>query len=141
MFGIDDLANGAMGLIGKTIDKIFPDANQAAEAKLKMLEMQQAGEFKEIDAALEIARQQNDVNKAEAQSGNAYAAGWRPSAGYVCVAAMAYHFLLCPLLNGLLPAFGLTVNMPTVETGDLFYLLSGMLGLGGMRTFEKVKKA
>ena len=124
---------------GKIIDKIWPDKAQADQAKLKLFELQQAGELRQLDADLQLALAQASTNTAEAQSGNAYAAGWRPTVGYVCTAAVAYHFLLRPLCNGLLPAWGVPVTMPPVETGDLLYLLAGMLGIGGMRSFEKTK--
>ena len=78
--------------LGTILDKIFPDAQKSAEAKQKLIEMQINGELQALIGQLEI-------NKAEAASGNTFAANWRPSVGYVCAAALAFSYLINPLLT------------------------------------------
>ena len=76
---------------------------------------------------------QIEVNKVEAQ-GNWFQASWRPLCGYVCVLGLAVNFLISPIAAG----FGLAI--PQAEMSVMMPVLTGMLGLAGMRSFEKVKK-
>tara|TARA_R110000772_G_scaffold105680_2_gene207482 strand:- start:279 stop:680 length:402 start_codon:yes stop_codon:yes gene_type:complete len=81
---------------------------------------------------------QVEVNKAEAESGSVFKGGWRPFIGWVCGAAFAYHFVLQPFI-----VFGVTVagvqvpELPTFDMGSLMTVMMGMLGLGGLRSYEK----
>mgnify|MGYP001468793982 FL=1 len=82
---------------------------------------------------------QLEVNKVEAAHRNVFVAGWRPFTGWVCASALAYHFILEPII-----VFGLALNniqltLPQFDMGSLLTVLMGMLGLGGLRTFEKTK--
>ena len=130
-----------LGVIGSLLEKVLPDPKAAMEAKLKMLELAQAGEFKELDAALEVARGQMEINKVEAASAGVFKGGWRPAAGWVCVIGLGYTFLLRPVLPWVVSVTGMAEvpELPPIETMDLMVLLSGMLGLGGMRSFERVR--
>ena len=122
------------------IDKIIPDPQAAAEAKLKAVEMAQRGEFKELDAAVEIAKGQMSINQVEAGQDNCRG-GWRPSAGWVCVFGLGYQFLLMPLLPWICAVFGKVVPpLPSIDIETLMALLTGLLGLGGLRTLERIKK-
>lgn len=121
------------------IDKIIPDPQAAADAKLKALEMAQRGELAELNAAVELAKGQMAINQVEAAQDN-FRGGWRPSAGWVCVAGLTYQFLAQPLLPWIATVAGLTVPpLPAIDNETLMALLMGMLGLGGMRSFERVK--
>ena len=127
----------------KIIDKIWPDKAEAEKAKLKLFELTQAGEFKELEAELEKARMQVSVNTAEAQSGSNFRGGWRPFIGWICGLGLAYAVLLQPLITGVIQATVPNMQgfvMPDVQTDALMALLFGMLGLGGCRTYEKVVK-
>jgi hypothetical protein len=121
----------------KILDKVIPDPQAKAAAQLEMLKLQQSGEFKQIEADLQLALGQIDVNKTEASMGT-FRGGWRPFIGWVCGAALGYQFLVRPLLTWLSPTLGLPMGAPELDMGDLLTLLAGMLGLGGLRTFEKV---
>lgn len=128
---------------GKIIDKIWPDKVEAEKAKIRLFEMQQAGEFKELEAELEKARMQVAVNTAEAQSGSNFRGGWRPFIGWICGMGLFYSVLVQPIATGLIQAFVPDMSefkMPVTDIGALMALLFGMLGLGGYRTFEKTKK-
>ena len=127
-------------VVGNILDKIIPDPAQKAEAQLKMLEMAQKGEMAVLDADLRVALGQIETNKIEAASAGLYKGGWRPGAGWICVAGLGYTFLLRPLLPWLATLAGFNVPpLPPIDTMELIALLGGMLGLGGFRTYERVK--
>lgn len=91
-------------------------------------------------AAHEAAMAQVEVNKAEAQHRSVFVAGWRPFIGWTCGVALAYHFILSPLiLFGAGWAGAEIPELPAFDMDSLMTVLLGMLGLGGMRTFEKAK--
>lgn len=91
-------------------------------------------------AAYENAKLQIEVNKAEAASASLFKGGWRPFIGWVCGIAFAYHFVVQPILVFVLVAAGLAIpDLPEFDMGTLMPVLMGMLGLGGLRTFEKVQ--
>jgi hypothetical protein len=101
-------------------------------------------EEKKIDQATDLA--QVEINKIEAGSSSVFVAGWRPAVGWVGVAGLAYQFLGYPLMQWLW-AFGQGADIipkglnppPDLQTDQLMVLLSGLLGFGGMRSFEKHK--
>ena len=88
----------------------------------------------------EIATAQIEVNKEEAKSRSWWIAGWRPACGWICSLAMGYHFIIQPLLIFFLAIFGLKMDIPSFDMDTLMTVLLGMLGLGGLRSFEKHKK-
>ena len=133
MFGWDDAAAAVL----KIIDKVIPDPQAKANAAFQLAQMKQAGEFKELEASLQRDQMQADINKEEAKSSSLFIAGWRPAFGWVCVAAFAWHFVGAPFLIWGAGIAGHVVPMPAVELGDLFSLMLGLLGLSGMRTYEK----
>jgi hypothetical protein len=134
------VTSGVFGVIGKVIDRMFPDPAQAAEAKLQMLRMQQEGEFKEIDSNLQLALGQMRINEAEAASGSAYSAGWRPTVGYIGCISLGWNFIGYPIANYVIAVMKLGVSPPPMlDTGPLLTIMMGMLGIGVMRTWEKGK--
>lgn len=133
MFGIDDAATAVSGLLGKVIDKIFPDPNDAAKAKAALA----AAEF-------EPDLQQIKVNMQEAASTSVFVAGWRPFIGWVCGGAFAYKFIVQPFMLFFVTLFGWNVplaTLPVLDWQELGGVLFGMLGLGYLRTREKIKGA
>lgn len=122
---LDPLTAG-IDLAKTAIDKIWPDAGEAERAKM--------------NAVLAVTLGQLEVNKAEAGSTSTFVAGWRPAIGWICGAALAFHYILRPLLPWLIGIFGMqTAAIPALDLGDLMTILFGMLGLGALRTTEKVK--
>lgn len=121
MFGIDDI----IGSVVQVVNKFIPDPQEQAKLQLELTKLKQAEDFKQIDAALQIAQNQTDIDKVEAASSNLLRTGWRPTCGWVCAIAFGYHYVVLPQFN----------------MGTLMTLLAGMLGLGGMRSFDKVKGA
>lgn len=133
-------------LITGVLDKVLPDPQAAADAKLKMLELAQKGELAQLAAETQLAQAQIDINKADAQSSDAFQRRWRPAAGWVCVLGLGYTFLFQPLFPWLIKvaalALGSTASIPDLPEIEIDYLLSllgALLGLGGLRSFERVK--
>jgi hypothetical protein len=91
-------------------------------------------------AAHEAAMAQIGVNKAEAGHRSIFVAGWRPFVGWVCAIALAYHFVLQPILVfGMAAANVAPLTLPQFDMDSLMTVLLGMLGLGGLRSYEKTK--
>ena len=114
------------GLIDKVVDRVDDFTLDKAE-KAEMLQ--------------EINKAQIEVNKIEAGSSSFFKSGWRPSVGWVCSFALAYHFVLQPMLSFIFAASGNSVELPIFDMTTLSTVLFGMLGLGGMRSLEKVKRS
>ena len=91
--------------------------------------------------AQQLALAQIELNKAEAQSGSLFKGGWRPAVGWISALAFLYHFILQPCIIFLATLFGAEIpELPEFEMGTLLTVLGGMLGIGGLRTYEKQKK-
>ena len=133
-------ATALLPTISGMLDKLIPDPEARAKAQLDLLKLQQDGAFKELDAQLQINLAQAEINKVEAASQNGFQAGWRPLAGYMCVAGLGYEFLLRPLLPWALTVSGAEAPpLPSLD-GVLFELMFGMLGLGTLRTADRWKR-
>lgn len=135
MSAITELVGGIVSGLGDTAVKLrtaITGKDPAADAKLA-----------EIVATLEgqAMQAQADVNKIEAGSSNLFVSGWRPAIGWVCAIAIAYNFLIIPFAGFILKLASSSVTMPALDMGELWTLVTGMLGLGVMRTTEKLKGA
>jgi len=126
-------------LISNLIDKILPDPQAAADAKLKMMEMAQRGELAQLDADVKLATGQMEVNKTEAASSSLFVSGWRPAVGWCCALAFGFKFIGGPLLVLIAAYFGHPITLPVFDFTEMSTVLLGMLGLGGLRTVEKIK--
>jgi|TARA_R100000353_G_scaffold173861_1_gene140713 hypothetical protein len=89
----------------------------------------------------EINKAQLEVNKVEAGHTSRFVSGWRPFTGWICATALGYHYILQPLLTFILYSSGNQIELPVFDMTTLTTVLLGMLGLGGMRSFEKVKRS
>jgi len=117
-----------IGPISDIIGKLVPDKD--LQKKLTH----------ELEMSLHKANlAQLEVNKAEAVHKSMFVAGWRPFVGWVCGVSLLYHFLLSPLMVFIFTIAGVEVLLPEFEFSQLSSILMGMLGLGGLRTFEKMK--
>ena len=122
-----------IGPVTGLLDKFIPDAAEKARLAHEIATMAEK-------QAHELALAQIEVNKAEAASNSVFKGGWRPFIGWVCGTAFAYHFVLQPLLVFIIAVYGLQVpDLPEFDMASLMTVLGGMLGLGGLRTFEKAK--
>jgi len=115
------------------LDKFVEDKDQKAKLAHEISTMADRH-------AQQLALAQIEVNKAEAASSSVWKGGWRPFVGWVCGTAFAYHFVIQPLAIFGLAAYGMEVPpLPDFDMGQLMTVLMGMLGLGGLRSFEKTK--
>lgn len=134
-FGLDDII--AEGL--KIINKFVPDPQAQVEAQLEMMKVKQADSFKEIDAALQEQQMQADINKVEAASDHIFVSGWRPFMGWICGLGFALQVIVFPVVSTAAAAFNKAFPMPEMPIEVLMTTLLGLLGLGGMRSWEKTK--
>ena len=126
----------------KVIERIFPDPAQRAQAALELEKLHKSGELAKLAAEPDLAKGQLEINKVEAASSNIFIAGWRPFTGWCCAVALAYAAILAPIGQFVaMVVFGYKGAFPVLDTGTLVSVLLGMLGLGGMRTFEKFKNS
>ena len=116
----------------KTVGTVIDDLHFSGEEKEK-LKLQ----MKEIDAKLK--EKQLDINKAEASHRSVFVSGWRPFLGWVSGLSIGYVDLFQPILDMILQMFGVEVDWVVLDLGQLMPLVLGMLGLGGLRSFEKAK--
>jgi hypothetical protein len=128
--------------IGAIIDSVGKVASDLITTDKERIQLELEG--RRIDQATDLA--QMEVNKTEAGNQNVFVAGWRPAIGWVGAAAMAYQFLLYPLLvwswtwmqaEQIVPQE--VKPPPMLDTEALWVILSGMLGIAGMRSFEKTR--
>ena len=126
-------------IIKSVIGRIWPDPAAQADAQLKLAIMVQNGELAQLAAATDLAKAQIGVNAVEAVSTSMFVAGWRPFIGWTCGAAFAYKFVLAPAFAFGLTAAGYPVTLPVLDFTEMSTVLLGMLGIGGLRTIEKIK--
>jgi hypothetical protein len=100
-------------------------------------DLREAIKGKEIDPdkMMELVKVQSEINKMEAQHRSVFVAGWRPFIGWICGLALAYNFIIRDVIAWVSP----DIMPPAIQMDQLITILLGMLGLGGLRTFEKVK--
>ena len=128
--GIGAIASAAKGIV----DKFWPDKTEVEKAELAAQVQLTMEEYK-------LAEGQQQINLEEAKSTNWFVAGWRPYIGWVCGTGLAYQFLFMPIMNGFIKAIFDTVPFPTLDIGTLISCLTGLLGMGVLRTQEKLKNA
>jgi len=120
------LINQLIGPVTGLLDKWIPDADTKQKIAHELATMSEKH-------AQSIALAQIELNTAEAK-GNWFQSGWRPATGWVCVLGFGVNFLISPLAAG----FGVVI--PQADTGTMMPILMGLLGLGGLRSFEKTKQ-
>lgn len=123
-FGIDDAI--AAGL--QVLNKFVPDPEARAKAEADLRNSLQAWD-----------KAQTDVNAIEAANANVFVSGWRPFIGWTCGLALAYQYVLAPIAFWLAMSLGLLIEAPPKLDETLWQLVLAMLGMGGLRTFEKIK--
>lgn len=113
-------------LAGKAIDRIWPNKSEQEKA--------------ELQAALVVVQGQLAVNQVEAASSSTFVAGWRPFIGWVCGAACAWNWIGLPITKALLLVLGgPALTLSPADLTEMLPVLMGMLGLGALRTTEKIK--
>lgn len=127
-----DPVSALLDIGSKVIDRVWPDPTQAAAAKLELIKLQQSGELAAMAG-------QMDVNKVEAANTSVFVSGWRPFIGWVCGAACAWNWigLKVALFVAAYLSHPLT-NLAAADLSEMMPVLLGMLGIGGLRTIEKI---
>ena len=123
---------GAVPGVLSIIDKVIPDAGEAALARQKI-------ELELVKVANEVNRLQAETNKVEAGHRSIWVAGWRPAIGWTCSLGVLYMFILQPLLQWLAITLNWTVYVPQFPSEHLLELTYALLGIAGLRTFEKIR--
>ena len=127
-----DPISAILNISSTIINKLFPDPAQAAQAQLALIKLQQDGDLAAIVG-------QMDINKIEAGSSSVFVAGWRPFAGWTCGVGLAYVSIIEPIARLLATLIGYTGEFPAIDTTLTMQVLLGMLGMGGLRTLDKIK--
>jgi len=122
-----ELTNILTGPISALLERVVPDKNERDRMAHEIATMAEV-------QAQERALAQVELNKQEAAHKSLFVAGWRPFVGWVCGAAMAFNYIGVPIAG----AFGAVLPMLDITT--MFPILAGMLGMGGLRTTEKLNK-
>ena len=123
-----DPLSAALAIGGQLITRMWPDPAEQAKAQLALLELAQRGELAQVE-----------VNKVEAASASLFVSGWRPAIGWVCGAGCAWNWIGLPMASFIMAAIGQTVQIYPADLGEMMPLLLGMLGIGTLRTVEKIK--
>jgi hypothetical protein len=121
-----------IGPVTGLLDKFIEDKDQKAKLAHEIATMSQK-------YAQESALAQVEINKVEAAHKSLFVAGWRPAVGWVCVLGMFGNFITIPFSNFVLALLGIDIVIPLVPLETMMPVLMGMLGLGGLRSFEKTK--
>jgi hypothetical protein len=121
-----DPITAGIDLIGTVVNKLFPDKSEQERAQLA--------------AAMSIIQGQLDINKAEAGSMSVFTSGWRPFIGWVCGLGCAWNWIGLPVGKFIMALAGFgAIQLFQADLGEMMPLLMGMLGLGALRTVEKIK--
>jgi|TARA_R100001460_G_scaffold12083_2_gene27891 hypothetical protein len=122
-----------IGPVTGLLDKFIEDKDQKAKLAHDIATMSQKH-------AQELAKGQLEINKTEASHKSIFVAGWRPFIGWTCGIALAWHFVLAPVTMFICAYLSVEIpELPNFDMGSLMTVLMGMLGLGGLRTYEKQK--
>ena len=127
------LIGSLIGPVSALLDKAIPDKDLKEKLAHEIASMAERQAHETVQAQLEI-------NKKEAEHPSLFVSGWRPAVGWVCVFGMAGNFIITPLTNMVLELAGSSVVVPMIDMEMLLPVLLGMLGLGAMRTVEKINK-
>ena len=131
---IQSLLPSLLPAVTDVIGRFLPEDKEKRAAAEREIEKQLATHLAKIDLA------QLEINKQEAAHRNIFVAGWRPFIGWSCGIAMCYAYIIQPITIFILAQTGNLVSLPTLDLSEMMPVLLGMLGLGGLRSFEKYKK-
>jgi len=121
------------------INKIWPDPMEALREQTKLAEIAQNGDLAELNAYVTALAAQLKVNEKEAGHPSIFVAGWRPFVGWVCGFSLLYAAFIFPTMKFIALLNSYVGEFPDIDTAITLQLLFGMLGLGGYRSFEKLK--
>ena len=141
LFGIDFKGTGeGIGAIAAGAGSLAKDIRSAITGEISP-EAKAQIEQKAQEMEIEVARIQTKINEIEAGSSKMFVAGWRPAVGWVCAFGLFYGTIGKPFLEFIASLFGYAGAFPPIDNSTLQTTLFGMLGLGAMRTVEKINSA
>lgn len=121
----------------KVLDRVIPDKAKQAEQKLKLQELHAQGDMAKLNAEVQLMLGQLEINKMDASSKNMFQAGWRPFIGWSSAITYVYAGLLEPIIRMIATFCGYTGEYPVLDTGAMVSVLMAMLGVAGLRSFDK----
>lgn len=122
--------------VGDTVDNLFTSKEEKMEKELEILKAQREFDLEENKLIAQQNIAQTEVNKVEAASSNLFVSGWRPAIGWVGALSLFYQFIVYPLLLWM-PS---VTNPPAPLPNDMLWtIITGMLGIAGMRSYDKLK--
>jgi hypothetical protein len=130
---IASLIPALLPAITDVIGRFLPEDKEARAKAEREIEQQLATHLANIDLA------QLDINKTEAAHRSVFVSGWRPFIGWACGVSLAWSYVVLPILQFILSQTGYLIDLPALDMSQMMPVLMGMLGLGGLRTFEKFK--
>ena len=116
----------------KLLDKVIPDKDAREKAQAELIKASQDQDF-------QLSLAQIRVNEEEAKSDSLFKSGWRPSIGWTCSIAFILHFVAFPVINFIIVSLGYKEVVISFDMATLMTVLGGLLGIGGLRTYEKLK--
>ena len=128
----------SLPFLADLLKRVIPDPGAQADAQLRLAQLVQTGELAALAADTDIAKAQAAINQAEAAQPRSWIT-WREAFGWVCVLIIGFKFVGGPFLAMTGQALGYPVELPQIDSSELWPALLGMLGLGGLNTVEKVK--
>ena len=133
----DILSGGVSGLLS-SVGQFAKDIRQAITGEIspeKKAEIEQRA----LEIEFLLTKAQTDINLEEAKNPNLFVSGWRPFVGWICGFSLAWQFIGSPIFEWTVKLLGKNITAPDLDTGSLITVLFALLGLGGMRTYEKFK--
>lgn len=123
------LITAIIPVIADLAKRLFPN-DPAKQQELQAEMLKQIGE---------INMAQTKVNEEEAKSTSVFVAGWRPFIGWICGISLAANWLIFPIIENVSAQLGGPIVLSYLDTSEIMGLIMGMLGMGGLRTYEKIK--
>jgi hypothetical protein len=118
--------------VSKLLDKIIPDADERNRLAFEISTLAEK-------QAHEIAKAQIAVNEREASHQSLFVSGWRPAVGWICCIGLGCNYLFIPVANFVLVVSGSDITVPALDLSEIMPVLLGMLGLDGLRSWEKTR--
>ncbi len=132
LFKSDDL----VATVGESLDLLFTSDQERLEQEQELFKARREYDYKEAQLIAQQNIAQTQINQEEARTGSLFIAGWRPAIGWIGATALAYQFVIYPLLLWL----GTESPPPQMEADMLYTIITGMLGIAGLRSYDKIKK-
>lgn len=126
--------------ISKLLDKIIPDADKRQDAKVRLAELASTSDNSLLEIARNAMQSMNDLNMVDAKSEDKYRTRWRPTIGWICVFGLGWEFIARPFAMTVAIFFEVDQGLiPSLDMSAIMALVTTLLGMGSLRTYEKIK--